>query len=406
MHFICSDHIPLFRSDLLKERLPPHRRPLHFHCKHFQELTRHTFIRHVWAPSTREEHRRPILTFPLKRCCFSPSPLLHTSARATFSGAAQPRTKPARAGRGKLASAGPRGTKAERARRGGAAGTRSLPAPRAPRRAARPGSPDPRADPPGAAFSMETRGWGREGAEARVQTAATGLRLPRPGFQARGSPPGPGRGYGASWRWEAGREGGARPRRPGRARELGPAPDPGKHFGASPAPLAKMATWTEAGGARPARLGGSEGGEGRQEQKRRPPPPFPERRGRPGSPGRGGGRGRRRRAQGMGLLFFVVRAAGALHGESVAAMPSRPAPPGARSGLKLDLSARGERSRGASRGAQPRGRSDSGGTGGKRRAPGRARRSLPSGSLSRRLAAATGAILASPRTRLHCALWR
>lgn len=69
---------------------------------------------------------------------------------------------------------------------------------------------------------------------------------------------------------------------------------------------------------------GEAGGEGRgqeAETKRRPPGT----RSQPASLGGGAGGGLT--GGGVGLLFLVVRAAGAFHGESVPEMPSRPAAP-------------------------------------------------------------------------------
>lgn len=137
--------------------------------------------------------------------------------------------------------------------------------------------------------------------------------FPSRGFQARGSP--------RAWRGgqgrlasEAGGDGGARPRRPGRQSERGPAPRPPEALSLRLPPPATR--WRRGQrGARPARLGGRRG-EGRRGRNKKA---APARLGRPASPGRPAG--------GTGLLFLVVRAAGALHGESVPATPSRPAAP-------------------------------------------------------------------------------
>lgn len=102
-------------------------------------------------------------------------------------------------------------------------------------------------------------------------------------------------------------------------------PTPESTFDASPTPHDKMATWAVG---EPGRRGwGREEGR-RGRNKKAPPHPGTLRPAR--EPEAAGGRGHRRRtrlAEEMGLLFFVVRAAGALHGESVPAKPSRPAAP-------------------------------------------------------------------------------
>lgn len=146
----------------------------------------------------------------------------------------------------------------------------------------------------------------------------------------------------------------------GRASRAQP-PAPESTFNASPAPHDKMATWTE-GEPGPRGWGEREGRREEAETKRRPPKTT-----RPAcEPGAAGGQGRQRRtrpAEGTGLLFLVVRAAGALHGESVPAMPSRPAAPRGSLRPKRWLPPHaGRESRGTSRGArretprEPRGR--------------------------------------------------
>lgn len=90
-------------------------------------------------------------------------------------------------------------------------------------------------------------------------------------------------------------------------------------------PPPKMATWAAG---EPGRRGWGRGEKRRGRNKKVPPPPL--RNAEAGPRASGGGRGHRRRtrlAEEMGLLFLVVRAAGALHGESVPLKPSRPAAP-------------------------------------------------------------------------------
>lgn len=178
---------------------------------------------------------------------------------------------------------------------------------------------------PGPSFQWNRRGWGREGAEARVQVAATKLRLiSLPGVFRLGEV------HPEQGTRQAGglRRAGRAMRGPGcrERRRAGPSPRPPapeSTLDASPTPTTRWrrGQW----GAGPARLGEKERRGEKQKQKGGPP----ERGGRPASPrrraGAPGGEGGRRR--GVGLLFLVVRAPGALHGESVPAMPSRPAAP-------------------------------------------------------------------------------
>lgn len=177
---------------------------------------------------------------------------------------------------------------------------------------------------PGAEFSMETEGTGarRSGssgtngghrAAAHFSPGAFGLGEVHP--HGRTGQGGFSRQVGRAVRGPGGperRASGAQP------------PAPESTFDASPAPHDKMATWAE-GEPGPRGWGKERGGEKRQKQKGGP------RNAEAGPRARAaGGQGRRRRtrpAEGTALLFLVVRAAGALHGESVPATPSRPAAP-------------------------------------------------------------------------------
>lgn len=96
---------------------------------------------------------------------------------------------------------------------------------------------------PGPTFQWNQRGWGREGTEARVQSAATQLRLSLPGVFSLGEVhPHAGtrqagflRRVGRAVQGPGGRE--------GRAGRVQP-PAPESTFDASPTPHDKMATWT------------------------------------------------------------------------------------------------------------------------------------------------------------------
>lgn len=328
-----------------------------FSLKYSREFTRRTFIRQVWAPPTDRSSTSVRLTISSKCCYFSRSPSPRTSVRATFSRRLT-RNKTRTCRLKKVSVSGHRG-KPHR-HKGPAPGRR------------RPAGPAEGAGPasrvrPGPSLQWTRRGCGagRSGSSGTHGGGPAVAPAPAPGLPGSGTSAR--MGDGASWLSAAGTEGGARPRRPGRAGELGPAPDPGKHFPASPAPLAKMATWTE--GEPGPRGWGSEGRGGKAETKRRPP----ERRGRPASPDAGGGRGRRRARAYFFLSFappapsMANRSPRCLHGRR---------PPGSLR-PKLALSARGERRRGASRGAQPPSRPGAGGAGGRRGTPGRAPRSFP-----------------------------
>lgn len=152
----------------------------------------------------------------------------------------------------------------------------------------------------------------REGAEGPVPTAAAELRLSLPGFSREGKSIRT-RGTGQTG---FGRQGGASPPRPGIKGEWGPAPSPRKDFQCFSRPPRQDGD-VDRGGARAARPEEREGRREEAETKRRPPG----RRGRPGAKGVQGRWRRTRPAEGTGLLFLVVRAAGALHGESVPAKP-------------------------------------------------------------------------------------
>lgn len=272
-----------------------------------------------------------------------------------------------------------------------------------------PGSQDQRAgSAAGPSVQWNWREWGREGAEARVQTAATERRLVSlPGVFGPGKSPArytQGRPGFQGWQ-----EGGARPGGPGGEGQQGSAPRPWKHFrGVSHPP--RQDGDVGSGGARPARLG-ERGGEERQKQKG-----GPLRSAEAGPRARGGGRAgapaENAAGGGKGLTFSCRsrrRRPPWRIGPREAFTAGRPQ---ARSGLSAgSLHTRGEKGRHVQKwevqGGKPLVKPEAGGAGGSRNGPGPAQKSLLSGSLSGPHAldeAAARAILAFPQTRRLCAL--
>ena len=148
----------------------------------------------------------------------------------------------------------------------------------------------------------ERMGAGRSGSSGASGGDQAAAHFSSRGFQARGSPPGV--GHGAGWGFEAGKEGGARPGRPGGGGKQGPAP--------GPRPLKALSTrlpppttrWRRGQWGSPAGEAGGERGEGREaETKRRPPGTRRPAREPPAAGGQAGGPAENAAGWGSGLTF-------------------------------------------------------------------------------------------------------